>query len=144
MANRYKGYWSLIHSVKPTAIIETPIHTLKNSNSPVKSMETFFLKETKSKLYELKEITSLAQLSLKESLLKKPNPPTETDCCMSGCATCVWDLYQDEFDEYTNMKRSINEKKKEFGVVLDFIPEESIEIDPSIKAFMDLERSKKS
>ncbi|KAJ3255572.1 hypothetical protein HK103_006208 [Boothiomyces macroporosus] len=144
MANRYKGYWSLIHSVKPSTVFETPLHTMKEAKASVRPMESFFLKETPSKPFDLKDITSLAQLSLKEALLKKPSPPTEMDCCMSGCATCVWDVYQDEFDEYTNMKRSITEKKKEFGVVLDFIPDESVEMDPSIKAFRDLERSKKS
>ncbi|KAJ3271261.1 hypothetical protein HDV01_006933 [Terramyces sp. JEL0728] len=142
--NRYKGYWSLIHSVKPTTKFKVPAPTTNESTSVMKPIESFFVIEKPTKLYDLKDITSLAQLSLKESLLQKPSPPTETDCCMSGCSTCVWDLYQDEFDEYLSMKKSLIEKKKEFGVLSEFIPEESIEIDPSIKAFRDLERSKKS
>ncbi|MYM37212.1 oxidoreductase-like protein [Duganella sp. FT94W] len=29
-----------------------------------------------------------------------PEPPAPGDCCHSGCAYCVDDLYQDELDRY--------------------------------------------
>ncbi|OFA02595.1 oxidoreductase-like domain-containing protein [Duganella sp. HH101] len=29
-----------------------------------------------------------------------PQPPQPGDCCHSGCAFCVEDMYQDELDRY--------------------------------------------
>ncbi|POY70986.1 hypothetical protein BMF94_6013 [Rhodotorula taiwanensis] len=31
---------------------------------------------------------------------KKPAPPAEGECCMSGCATCVYDLYLDDLEHF--------------------------------------------
>ncbi|KAF9458398.1 oxidoreductase-like protein [Collybia nuda] len=30
----------------------------------------------------------------------KPRMPADDECCMSGCAVCVYDLYEDSLDEY--------------------------------------------
>ncbi|GAA5899839.1 Dpc25p [Sporobolomyces salmoneus] len=31
---------------------------------------------------------------------KKPNPPEEGECCMSGCAHCIYDIYLEELESY--------------------------------------------
>ncbi|GAA6026571.1 hypothetical protein JCM8202_006268 [Rhodotorula sphaerocarpa] len=31
---------------------------------------------------------------------KRPQPPAEGECCMSGCATCVYDLYLDDLEHF--------------------------------------------
>ncbi|KAI0688377.1 hypothetical protein BC835DRAFT_1419174 [Cytidiella melzeri] len=31
---------------------------------------------------------------------EEPKPPASEDCCMSGCAICVYDLYEEAIDEY--------------------------------------------
>ena len=30
----------------------------------------------------------------------KPKEPTESECCMSGCARCVWDIYFEELEQF--------------------------------------------
>ena len=81
-------------------------------------------------------------LHLALTLLSKPLPPEDGNCCMSGCAVCVWDLYSDEFDEYTAKKRKLKAALAlKSNAPLKEEPEESpAQIDPSIQAFRDLER----
>ncbi|KAJ3116189.1 hypothetical protein HDU96_010215 [Phlyctochytrium bullatum] len=61
-----------------------------------------------------------------------PRAPEAEDCCMGGCAHCVWDLYEEEVERY-------NEKMKELG--LPGIT--SDRMDPSLKALRDMEKAMK-
>ncbi|GAA5877953.1 hypothetical protein JCM3774_004765 [Rhodotorula dairenensis] len=36
---------------------------------------------------------------------RKPPPPAEGECCMSGCATCVYDLYLDDLEHFHSQVR---------------------------------------
>ncbi|KAG6909015.1 hypothetical protein DXG01_002401 [Tephrocybe rancida] len=31
---------------------------------------------------------------------KEPTPPQDDECCMSNCAVCVYDLYEESLDDY--------------------------------------------
>ena len=53
-----------------------------------------------------------------------PQEPGSEDCCMSGCAICVWDIYNDELQDY-NSKHEVK-----------------IEVDPMMQVFRDFERAK--
>jgi hypothetical protein len=54
-----------------------------------------------------------------------PQEPGSEDCCMSGCAICVWDIYSDELENYNSRNQT------------------EIEIDPALKAFIELEKLKR-
>ncbi|GAA5993602.1 hypothetical protein JCM10908_000136 [Rhodotorula pacifica] len=41
---------------------------------------------------------------------KKPPPPAEGECCMSGCATCVYDLYLDDLEHFHSQAREARSK----------------------------------
>lgn len=96
----------------------------------------------------LKEQT-LTQLEKQLSLLSKPAAPGSEDCCMSGCAVCVWDLYQDSFEEYKSQRSFLKAAKEELrstsktAINDEEDDDQAEEIDPSIKAFRDMERALK-
>lgn len=52
---------------------------------------------------------------------KRPPPPGPEDCCMSGCAHCVYDIYAEDFVSY---KQSLKQSKEK---LLSLVPA----IDPS-------------
>ncbi|KAJ3299501.1 hypothetical protein HK104_008690 [Borealophlyctis nickersoniae] len=93
----------------------------------------------------------LEELAQAEAKLKKPPPPT--DCCMSGCFHCVWDMYSENVEEYKNQKRDIRNRRRnlllEHGKHAEAadveakptVDEEEEDMDPAMKAFRDLERS---
>ncbi|KAI9356018.1 hypothetical protein DFJ73DRAFT_758839 [Zopfochytrium polystomum] len=62
-----------------------------------------------------------------------PDPPGPEDCCMGGCAHCVWDVYQDDFDRY------VAELARR-GILVDATLSAAA-MDPSVKALRDMERA---
>ncbi|KAG8778131.1 hypothetical protein FRC12_025149 [Ceratobasidium sp. 428] len=88
----------------------------------------------------------------------KPRPPEsdgDKECCMSGCAVCVYDLYLSSLDDY---KQALLDARAQFqsrAVPLsewpddvreakpqadDEQPLDSLDLDPSMKAFLILEK----
>ncbi|KAI9348631.1 hypothetical protein BDR26DRAFT_853618 [Obelidium mucronatum] len=59
-----------------------------------------------------------------------PTPPGSEDCCMSGCAHCVWDVYHEQVEVYNAAAASSG---------LPTINPDAI--DPTVAAFRDLERA---
>ncbi|GJJ72179.1 hypothetical protein EMPS_04536 [Entomortierella parvispora] len=88
----------------------------------------------------------------------KPTPPGAEDCCMSGCAHCIYDIYEDDRQEYKrklavvlteiektglapppNLTPSANSK----GSGTNSKDDEDRDMDPGMKAFLELERKLK-
>ena len=67
--------------------------------------------------------------AVKKKVREKPVPPESDECCMSGCKICVWDIYQEELDQFN--------LSNEFGID-SFVSSQSE--DPGIRAFKELER----
>ncbi|KAG6879625.1 hypothetical protein C0992_000460 [Termitomyces sp. T32_za158] len=46
---------------------------------------------------------------------KKPRPPQDDECCMSNCAVCVYDLYEESLDDYrksiANLRTALSARK---------------------------------
>ncbi|PFH47977.1 hypothetical protein AMATHDRAFT_150850 [Amanita thiersii Skay4041] len=47
---------------------------------------------------------------------REPQPPGSDDCCMSGCAVCVYDLYEEAREKYNDAINGIKKKLEEMGV----------------------------
>ncbi|KAJ2573072.1 hypothetical protein IW140_000471 [Coemansia sp. RSA 1813] len=82
-----------------------------------------------------------------EAILKKmppkPEPPSNEDCCMSGCEFCVWDLYDEDMREYQKHATKAREAFEAQGkVVPEQLRPENLRdsMDPSMRAFLDMER----
>ncbi|KAJ3157630.1 hypothetical protein HDU89_000006 [Geranomyces variabilis] len=89
----------------------------------------------------------LARLNAEEKSLVPPEVPT--NCCMSGCVNCTWDLYQDDMEAFQASKNKIRARRRELLLAAGrekeaadadkpFSPEESL--DPSMAAFLELEK----
>ncbi|KAJ2024950.1 hypothetical protein IWW57_003551 [Coemansia sp. S610] len=77
------------------------------------------------------------------TLPPKPEPPSNDDCCLSGCEFCVWDLYDDDMREYQKQAGVIRDAFEALGKpVPTCIRPESLRdaVDPTMRAFLDLER----
>ncbi|CDS11151.1 hypothetical protein LRAMOSA03414 [Lichtheimia ramosa] len=93
-------------------------------------------------------------VTLKGKSIELPEkPPPPDTCCMSGCAVCVWDLYEEDMQEYQAKKQEIRDMFEEAGEPLpaslkrsnkSVIEEMEDEMDPTMKAFRAMERKLKS
>ncbi|CAE6352016.1 unnamed protein product [Rhizoctonia solani] len=83
-----------------------------------------------------------------------------TECCMSGCAVCVYDIYLSSLDDYKKEARSIRAQLRQKSVPVNEWPDnlqeqekkdssadnqdeeglDSLDMDPSMKAFLMLEK----
>ncbi|KAF9362120.1 hypothetical protein BGX26_000008 [Mortierella sp. AD094] len=91
------------------------------------------------------------------SIPVKPTPPGSEDCCMSGCAHCIYDIYEEDRQEYKLKLAKVLKEIEKAG----FPPPPNIatgsaagdkgdnsvdsddDMDPSMKAFLELERKLK-
>ncbi|KAG0091407.1 hypothetical protein BGZ92_000740 [Podila epicladia] len=85
----------------------------------------------------------------------KPTPPGAEDCCMSGCAHCVYDIYEEDRHEYKEALAKILDNIKKAGLPPpppDIVPasgaqggdaKDDDDMDPGMKAFLELERKLK-
>ncbi|KAH9941198.1 uncharacterized protein BXZ73DRAFT_42238 [Epithele typhae] len=53
-----------------------------------------------------------------------PKPPADDECCMSGCAVCVYDLYDEARTDYLNAVDKIRASLKDTGIPEDEWPAE--------------------
>ncbi|KAG0225965.1 hypothetical protein BGW42_003982 [Actinomortierella wolfii] len=84
----------------------------------------------------------------------KPTPPGAEDCCMSGCAVCVYDVYEEDRQAYKESIAAVLKQLEAAGIPpppelagkhSQNTPEEDKDddMDPSMKAFLELERKLK-
>ncbi|KAL1695337.1 oxidoreductase-like protein, partial [Schizophyllum commune] len=82
----------------------------------------------------------------------EPRPPEADECCMSGCAVCVYDLYEEALQAYKDSLTSIRAGLVQMGVPESQWPERLREkaskaakverpVDISRNAFEEMERS---
>ncbi|KAJ1569986.1 hypothetical protein HK096_007221 [Nowakowskiella sp. JEL0078] len=127
----YSGYYDLIianpksnlHSLLPKINV-----TSLESTKPNPEIQIQVLKDMRDNKSFYHQNTSDSNIL--------PNPPGAEDCCQSGCSNCVWDIYAKDVNEYER-KLSLNKHDNK-----TIIPEPYM--DPSIQAFMELERKLKA
>ncbi|KAJ2067766.1 hypothetical protein GGI08_001210, partial [Coemansia sp. S2] len=81
--------------------------------------------------------------AMMRTLPPKPEPPSNDDCCLSGCEFCVWDLYDDDMREYQKQAAVIRDAFEALHKpVPACIRPESLRdaVDPTMRAFLDMER----
>ncbi|KAI9004842.1 oxidoreductase-like protein [Phycomyces nitens] len=103
---------------------------------------------------ELPELPDLADLPgtvvLKGQRIELPKKPESPDnCCMSGCAHCVWDMYQEDIEDYQAKRSAIRQKFEEAGEPVPTVlgrsnksaaKEVEEAMDPTMRAFLEMER----
>ncbi|KAI9204492.1 uncharacterized protein BJ171DRAFT_107400 [Polychytrium aggregatum] len=115
----YSGYWSLIRWLPPQT---------SGSAAPASQAQPSQAAES---------ATGVPDAGPQGFHLAKPEIPT--NCCMSGCKNCVWDDYQEELETYRLALKEYKLKHPE-ETMLPAAAEET-EMDPSMKAFLELEKS---
>ncbi|KAG0265205.1 hypothetical protein BG011_005248 [Mortierella polycephala] len=87
----------------------------------------------------------------------KPAPPGAEDCCMSGCAHCIYDIYAEDRQEYKFKLAKVLKEIEAAGLPpppntttgstnagdaasTSNSNEDDDDMDPSMKAFLELER----
>ncbi|KAF9124383.1 hypothetical protein BGW39_008244 [Mortierella sp. 14UC] len=94
----------------------------------------------------------------------KPSPPGAEDCCMSGCAYCIYDLYEEDRQEYKGKLSKVLDEISKAGLPpppnininaggqgdgasstggAQSTNDEDDDMDPGMKAFLELERKLK-
>ncbi|OAQ28020.1 hypothetical protein K457DRAFT_76902 [Linnemannia elongata AG-77] len=93
----------------------------------------------------------------------KPLPPGAEDCCMSGCAHCIYDLYEEDRQEYKAKLAKVLDEISKAGLPpppnisntkkgkgdgastgdAQSANDEDNDMDPGMKAFLELERKLK-
>ncbi|KAF9420305.1 hypothetical protein BGZ94_009162 [Podila epigama] len=90
---------------------------------------------------------------------RKPTPPGAEDCCMSGCAYCIYDIYEEDRQAYKESLAKVLEDIQKAGLPpppSDIVPNaggggstagnsnnDDDDMDPGMKAFFELERKLK-
>ncbi|KAH6580368.1 hypothetical protein BASA50_000190 [Batrachochytrium salamandrivorans] len=162
---RYAGFWSLILETpldiaarKTMVQADTellvaaneaisPVHSTSSTVEDYPLRSPTHLSTPSSSNYA--DISSIASISLKLQVLKSPEPPSSTDCCMGGCRVCVWDVYAADMDTYTTTYKMLVDRWTQLGGASDNNAVlkariDPVEMDPSIKAFRDFERTSKA
>ncbi|GAA5871188.1 hypothetical protein JCM8547_001481 [Rhodosporidiobolus lusitaniae] len=151
-----------------------PFKTLASDTTPVPSIQTVpaagGTREAKSEAgaVEVPEVGEGAgkdnkggkKMFLGVEVPVKPHPPAEGECCMSGCAHCIYDLYLEDLEHFHEVLASSRQKAldqvknlreggqlvptgewpKEWGSLEEEGKEK--EVDPKEKAKEELERTR--
>ncbi|KAI9021239.1 hypothetical protein DFJ74DRAFT_672372 [Hyaloraphidium curvatum] len=77
-----------------------------------------------------------------EYLLRHMRPPERPDtCCGSGCAHCVWDTYEESWEEFKERRDELTREMLRRGLEPPPAPRlEKAEMDESLRVLRDLER----
>ncbi|KAI9623838.1 hypothetical protein H4Q26_017113 [Puccinia striiformis f. sp. tritici PST-130] len=85
-------------------------------------------------------------------IIGPPRPPGPEECCMSGCAICVYDIYAQESEEYLDSLKQRNDLQEDLDVSsiksLDANPrllaeeiDEQLVLNNSLKIFAQFEKT---
>jgi len=85
------------------------------------------------------------------NIVAPPKPPGPEDCCMSGCATCVYDIYAQESEEYLEslkQRNHLNEhdqgasKAEQTDMKLTEEIDDQVVLNNSLKVFAQFEKNR--
>ncbi|KAI8340928.1 oxidoreductase-like protein [Chlamydoabsidia padenii] len=161
--SRYDGYWTLLlQSPSPPTLNKTiPIHdacldTTNNDHDAITSDATPIgdaPAETTTTDQTTPPVTSFVWLR-NEKIPVPTKPPPPENCCMSGCAYCVYDIYQEDMETYKQQMIDLRQRFDNAGVDIpdalmtkkmksstsDPQPDDDDDMDPTMKAFLEMEK----
>ncbi|KAA1082677.1 hypothetical protein PGT21_010148 [Puccinia graminis f. sp. tritici] len=97
------------------------------------------------------QIDKRKDIKTSPEIIGPPKPPGPEDCCMSGCATCVYDIYAQETEEYVeslkqrndlNQRQDTTSKSQETTMNLTEEIDDQVILNNSLKVFARFEKTR--
>ncbi|CAG8660037.1 6207_t:CDS:2 [Racocetra persica] len=136
--SKYNGYWNLqLQQPAPSSYLQNHSYE-EHHNTDIDIASTAINTNSPEEIQPVMTIDG-------ELIPLKPVFPD--NCCMSGCAHCVLDIYQDDLKEWKEKTTQIRERLLKEGkplppILMQFNNDntEEDDIDPGMKAFLELEK----
>ncbi|KAI8092524.1 oxidoreductase-like protein [Halteromyces radiatus] len=173
--SRYEGYWTLLlqqqqqqrsKPVHKASLLSKDDAALDTTNEDDELIHLAATMEDNTSISTTQSQSTTFVWLQNERIPLPQKPPPPENCCMSGCAYCVYDIYQEEMETYKQQMNALRQKYAAAGVDLpdELQPktkttlqgnnaqpgqqvtdeEEDDDMDPTMRAFLEMEKKLKA
>ncbi|ORZ20744.1 oxidoreductase-like protein [Absidia repens] len=174
-SSRYDGYWTLLLQQQKTEHGDPALPVNDDDNNDWPSLDTTNNdRQVTSTATPIENAPASTEISNEDSVTSRQSqfvwlqnekiplpekPPPPENCCMSGCAYCVYDIYQEDMESY---KHDMSALRQRFANADQDLPEalqtkkktspqsnsgtenddddDDDDMDPTMKAFLEMEK----